>query len=103
CDTSTGRPTASADQTGAHGWQITREQPDACAAATQAKAEAAQKAGRFKDEIGPVTITTRPGETVVDTDEHPKHGTTVEVLSKLRPAFDKNGTVTCGNASGIHD
>jgi acetyl-CoA C-acetyltransferase len=84
-------------------WQITREQQDAFAAASQAKAEAAQKAGRFKDEIIPVTIATRRGETVVNTDEHPKHGTTVEVLSKLRPAFDKNGTVTAGNASGIND
>jgi acetyl-CoA C-acetyltransferase len=84
-------------------WQITREQQDAFAAASQSKAEAAQKAGRFKDEIVPVKITTRRGETVVDTDEHPKHGTTVEVLSKLRPAFDKNGTVTAGNASGIND
>src|SRR5438876_7646343 len=84
-------------------WQITRDQQDGLAAASQAKAEAAQKAGRFKDEIVPVKITTRRGETVVDTDEHPKHGTTVEVLSKLRPAFDKNGTVTAGNASGIND
>ena len=84
-------------------WQITRDQQDAFAAASQAKAEAAQKAGRFKDEIVPVKIATRRGETVVDTDEHPKHGTTVEVLSKLRPAFDKNGTVTAGNASGIND
>src|SRR6202045_404598 len=84
-------------------WQITREQQDAFAAASQAKAEAAQKAGRFKDEIVPVKITARRGETIVDTDEHPKHGTTVEVLAKLRPAFDKNGTVTAGNASGIND
>jgi acetyl-CoA C-acetyltransferase len=84
-------------------WQITREQQDGFAAASQGKAEAAQKAGRFKDEIVPVKITTRRGETIVDTDEHPKHGTTVEVLSKLRPAFDKNGTVTAGNASGIND
>jgi acetyl-CoA C-acetyltransferase len=84
-------------------WQITREQQDAFAAASQAKAEAAQKSGRFKDEIVPVTIKTRKGETVVDTDEHPKHGTTAEVLAKLRPAFDKNGTVTAGNASGIND
>ncbi len=73
------------------------------AAASQAKAEAAQKAGRFKDEIVPVKIVTRRGETIVDTDEHPKHGTTIEVLAKLRPAFDKNGTVTAGNASGIND
>ncbi len=84
-------------------WQITREQQDQLAAASQAKAEAAQKAGRFKDEIIPVKIATRRGETIVDADEHPKHGTTVEVLSKLRPAFDKNGTVTAGNASGIND
>ncbi len=84
-------------------WQITREQQDEFAAWSQAKAEAAQKAGRFKDEIVPVVIQTRRGETVIDTDEHPKHGTTVEVLAKLRPAFDKNGTVTAGNASGIND
>src|SRR6202023_2655003 len=84
-------------------WQITREQQDAFAAASQAKAEAAQKAGRFTDEIVPVKITARRGETIVATDEHPKHGTTVEVLAKLRPAFDKNGTVTAGHASGIND
>ena len=84
-------------------WQITREQQDGFAASSQAKAEAAQKAGRFKDEIVPVMIAGRRGETIVDTDEHPKHGTTVEVLAKLRPAFDKNGTVTAGNASGIND
>src|SRR5271170_3185689 len=84
-------------------WQITREQQDHFAAGSQAKAEAAQKGGRFKDEIVPVKIATRRGETIVDTDEHPKHGTTIEVLSKLRPAFDKNGTVTAGNASGIND
>jgi len=84
-------------------WQITREQQDEFAAWSQEKAEKAQKSGRFKDEIVPVVVKTRRGETVVDTDEHPKHGTTVEVLSKLRPAFDKNGTVTAGNASGIND
>jgi acetyl-CoA C-acetyltransferase len=84
-------------------WQITREQQDSFAVASQAKAEAAQNTGRFKDEIVPVKIVTRRGETVVDTDEHPKHGTTFEVLAKLRPAFDKNGTVTAGNASGIND
>ena len=84
-------------------WQITRDQQDAFAAASQAKAEAAQTTGRFTDEIAPVKISTRRGETVVDTDEHPKHGTTAEVLAKLRPAFDKNGTVTAGNASGIND
>jgi acetyl-CoA C-acetyltransferase len=84
-------------------WQITRDQQDAFAVASQAKAEAAQKAGRFKDEIVPVTIAGRRGDVVVDTDEHPKHGTTFEVLAKLRPAFNKNGTVTAGNASGIND
>src|SRR3954452_4940614 len=84
-------------------WQITREQQDEFAARSQAKAEAAQKAGRFADEIVPVTIASRRGETVVDTDEHPKHGTTAEILAKLRPAFDKTGTVTAGNASGIND
>src|SRR5712671_3128907 len=84
-------------------WQITREQQDEFAARSQTKAEAAQKAGRFNDEIVPVKVTTRRGEVIVDADEHPKHGTTVDVLSKLRPAFDKNGTVTAGNASGIND
>src|SRR5229473_1508701 len=84
-------------------WQITREQQDQLAVASQNKAEAAQKAGRFKDEIVPVKITTRKGDVLVDSDEHPKHGTTIETLMKLRPAFDKNGTVTAGNASGIND
>ncbi len=84
-------------------WQLTRDEQDAFAAASQQKAEAAQKEGRFADEIVPVTIKTRKGEVVVDTDEHPKHGTTVESLGKLRPAFDKEGTVTAGNASGIND
>ncbi|MDH3231944.1 MAG: acetyl-CoA C-acetyltransferase [Alphaproteobacteria bacterium] len=84
-------------------WQITRDQQDAFAASSQAKAEAAQKSGRFKDEIVPVTITTRKGDVVVDTDEYPRHGTTAETLGKLRPAFSKDGTVTAGNASGIND
>jgi acetyl-CoA C-acetyltransferase len=84
-------------------WQITREQQDQLAQRSQAHAEAAQKAGRFKDEIVPVKIATRKGEVLVESDEYPKHGTTVEVLAKLRPAFDKNGTVTAGNASGIND
>jgi len=84
-------------------WQITREQQDAFAAGSQQKAEAAQKAGKFKDEIVPMTIAGRKGDTIVDTDEYPKHGTTVETLAKLRPAFDKNGTVTAGNASGLND
>ena len=84
-------------------WQLTRDQQDAFAAASQQKTEAAQNAGRFDDEIVPVTIKARKGEVVIDTDEHPKHGTTVESLAKLRPAFDKEGTVTAGNASGIND
>ena len=84
-------------------WDISRPQQDAFAAASQQKAEAAQKAGRFEDEIVPVTISSRRGDTVVDTDEHPKHGTTKEKLETLRSAFKKDGTVTAGNASGIND
>ncbi len=84
-------------------WQITREEQDRFAAASQQKAEAAQKSGRFKDEIVPVKIATRKGEVVVEADEYPKHGTTMETLARLRPAFDRNGTVTAGNASGIND
>src|SRR6266576_2386 len=78
-------------------WQITREQQDEFAYRSQAKAEAAQKEGRFKEEIVPVSIKTRKGDVVIDIDEHPKHGTTLEALAKLRPAFDRNGTVTAGN------
>ncbi|MET4806906.1 acetyl-CoA C-acetyltransferase [Limibacillus sp. MBR-115] len=84
-------------------WQLTRDEQDAFAASSQQKAEAAQKAGRFADEIVPVVISSRKGDVVVDSDEHPKHGTTAESLAKLRPAFDKEGTVTAGNASGIND
>ncbi len=84
-------------------WQLTRDEQDAFALGSQNKAEAAQKAGKFVDEIAPVTIKSRKGDTVVDADEYPKHGTTIESLSKLRPAFDKEGTVTAGNASGIND
>jgi acetyl-CoA C-acetyltransferase len=85
-------------------WQITRADQDAFAAASQQKAEAAQKSGRFKEEIVPVTIASRKGDIVVDADEYPRHGTTAEILSKLRPAFLKEGgTVTAGNASGIND
>ena len=84
-------------------WQITREQQDAFAAQSQQRAEKAIKAGRFKDEIVPVTIKTRKGENVVDTDEFPRAGVTAEALANLRPAFDKNGSVTAGNASGIND
>ena len=84
-------------------WQLTRGEQDEFAAKSQQKAEAAMKADKFKDEIVPVTIKTRKGETVVDTDEHPKVGVTAEGLGKLRAAFDKEGTVTAGNASGIND
>ena len=84
-------------------WQITREQQDQFALGSQNKAEAAMKAGRFKDEIVPVVIETRKGPQTVDTDEHPRHGTTIDALTKLRPAFAKEGTVTAGNASGIND
>jgi acetyl-CoA C-acetyltransferase len=84
-------------------WQITRQQQDEFAVASQNKAEAAMKSGRFKDEIVPVTIKGRKGDTVVDTDEYPKAGVTVEGIAKLRPAFDKEGTVTAANASGIND
>ena len=84
-------------------WQLTRAEQDAFAAASQQKAEAAQKAGRFTDEIAPVVIETRKGSVTVDVDEYPKHGTTAESLAKLRPAFEKDGTVTAGNASGIND
>ncbi len=84
-------------------WQITREEQDAFAASSQQKAEAAMTSGRLKDEIVPVTIKTRKGDIVVDTDEHPKAGVTAEGLKKLRPAFSKEGTVTAANASGIND
>ncbi|HXW24232.1 MAG TPA: acetyl-CoA C-acetyltransferase [Xanthobacteraceae bacterium] len=84
-------------------WQITRQQQDEFAVASQNKAEAAQKSGKFKDEIVPVTIKSRKGDVVVDTDEFPRHGTTLEGVSKLKPAFEKDGTVTAGNASGIND
>ena len=84
-------------------WQITRSQQDEFAVASQNKAEAAQKAGRFKDEIAPVTVKSRKGDIVIDTDEYPKHGVTLEGIAKLRPAFDKEGTVTAANASGIND
>jgi acetyl-CoA C-acetyltransferase len=84
-------------------WQITRQQQDEFAVKSQNKAEAAQKAGRFKDEIIPVTVKTRKGDVVVDADEYPRHGSTIDAMTKLRPAFDKEGTVTAGNASGIND
>jgi acetyl-CoA C-acetyltransferase len=84
-------------------WQITREEQDRFAVASQNKAEAARKAGKFKDEITPVTIKTRKGETVFSDDEYIKDGVTYDSVAKLRPAFDKEGTVTAANASGIND
>src|SRR5262249_34014592 len=84
-------------------WQITRAQQDAFAVASQNKAETAQKSGRFKEEIVPITIKSRKGDMVVDADEYPRHGTTIEAVSKVRPALEKDGTVTAGNASGIND
>jgi acetyl-CoA C-acetyltransferase len=84
-------------------WQLTRDEQDEFAVNSQNKAEAAQKAGKFKDEIVAHTIKGRKGDTVVDEDEYIKHGVTVEGISKLRPAFDKEGTVTAANASGIND
>ena len=84
-------------------WQITRDEQDEFAAGSQQKAEEAQNAGRFNDEIIAMTISGRKGDTVVEADEYPRHGTTTETLGKLRPAFSKDGTVTAGNASGIND
>jgi len=84
-------------------FQITRDAQDAFALASQNKAEAAQVAGRFDSQIAPVTIKTRKGETVVDKDEYIRHGATLESMTKLRPAFEKEGTVTAANASGIND
>ncbi|MBX3583455.1 MAG: acetyl-CoA C-acetyltransferase [Rhizobiaceae bacterium] len=84
-------------------WQLSREEQDRFAVASQNKAEAAQNAGRFKDEIAPVTIKGRKGDTIVDQDEYIRAGTTMDSVSKLRPAFDKEGTVTAANASGIND
>ena len=84
-------------------WQISRDQQDTFAATSQMRAETAQKANTFKDEIVPVTVPSRKGDIVIEDDEHPRHGTTIESLSKLRPAFDKEGSVTAGNASGIND
>jgi acetyl-CoA C-acetyltransferase len=84
-------------------WGVTREDQDAFAAASQQKAEAAQKAGKFTAEIVPFTISSRKGDIVFDADEFPRHGTTAESLGGLRPAFEKDGTVTAGNASGLND
>jgi acetyl-CoA C-acetyltransferase len=84
-------------------WQITREEQDKFATASQNKAEAAQKAGKFKDEIAPVTVKGRKGDTIVDSDEYIRAGATLEAAAGLRPAFKKDGTVTAANASGIND
>ncbi len=84
-------------------WQISREDQDRFATASQNKAEAAQKAGKFKDEIIPFTVSTRKGDIIVDADEFIRHGVTYEALAKLKPAFSKDGSVTAGNASGIND
>ena len=84
-------------------WQITREQQDEFAYNSQRKAQEAQNAGKFVDEIVPVTVKSRRGESTIDTDEHPKHGTTAQALAKLRSAFKKDGSVTAGNASGLND
>ena len=84
-------------------FQITREAQDEFAVASQNKAEAAQKAGRFRDEIVPVVLKTRKGDVTVDADEYIRHGATMEAMAKLKPAFTKDGTVTAANASGIND
>ena len=84
-------------------WQITRDQQDQFAVASQNKAEAAKKAGRFKDEIVPYTVSTRKGDIVVDTDEYIRDGATLEAMQKLKPAFPGGSTVTAANASGIND
>jgi acetyl-CoA C-acetyltransferase len=84
-------------------WQITREEQDRFALASQNKAEAAQRAGKFADEIAPFTVKTRKGDIVVDKDEYIRLGATIEAMEKLRPAFSKDGTVTAGNASGLND
>jgi acetyl-CoA C-acetyltransferase len=84
-------------------WQITRDMQDEFAVASQNKAEAAQKAGRFADEIVPFIIKSRKGEVRVDSDEYIRHGSTLDAMAKLRPAFTKDGSVTAGNASGLND
>ncbi len=84
-------------------WQLSRDEQDQFALASQNKAEAAQKAGRFADEIIPFTVKSRKGDVTVDQDEYIRHGATLDSMAKLRPAFDKEGTVTAGNASGLND
>jgi len=84
-------------------WQISRDEQDKFAVASQNKAEAAQKSGRFKDEIAAVTVPSRKGDIVVENDEYIRAGTTLQAVSQLKPAFSKDGTVTAGNASGLND
>jgi acetyl-CoA C-acetyltransferase len=84
-------------------WQLSRDEQDQFAVASQNKAEAAQKAGKFKDEIIPFTVAGRKGDTIVDQDEYIRHGATLESMTKLKPAFSKDGTITAGNASGLND
>jgi acetyl-CoA C-acetyltransferase len=84
-------------------WRLSRDDQDRFALGSQNKAEAAMKAGKFKDEIVPFTLSTRKGDVIVSDDEYPRHGTTLDALTKLKPAFSKDGTVTAGNASGIND
>ncbi len=87
----------------ANQWQISRDMQDEFAVASQNKAEAAQKAGKFKDEIIPFTVKSRKGDLIVDADEYIRHGATLDAMAKLRPAFTKDGSVTAANASGIND
>ncbi len=98
-----GYPMGNTAENVARQWQLTRDQQDEFAVASQNKAEAAQKAGKFKDEIVPVTINSRKGDMIVDQDEYIRRGATIDQMRKLKPAFDKEGTVTAGNASGIND
>ena len=84
-------------------WQISRDMQDAFAVASQNKAEAAQKAGKFADEIVPFTVKTRKGDIIIDQDEYIRHGATLEAMAKMRPAFTKDGSVTAANASGLND
>jgi acetyl-CoA C-acetyltransferase len=84
-------------------WQLSRDDQDQFAVASQNKAEAAQKAGKFKDEIIAFTVPGRKGDTIVDQDEYIRHGATLESMTKLKPAFSKDGTITAGNASGLND
>lgn len=84
-------------------WQITRDAQDEFALASQNKAEAAQKAGKFDEEVIPFTVKTRKGDIIVDKDEYIRHGATIEAMQKMRPAFTKDGSVTAANASGLND